>query len=94
MPNVINVPADQPTISAAVTAAAPFDTIRVAAGVYNEVVIVNKPVQLLGAQAGVDARTRSGIASTESVVTSSNVSGIFQVASERVVIRSQIIPLL
>ncbi|MDF2644298.1 MAG: hypothetical protein K0Q73_103 [Paenibacillus sp.] len=34
MANVINVPADQPTIIAAIAAAATFDSIRVAPGVY------------------------------------------------------------
>jgi hypothetical protein len=83
---VINVPADQPTINAAIVAAAPFDTIRVAAGVYNEIVIVNKSVQLLGAQAGADARTRSAAAAAESVVTGSNPNGTFQVTADRVMI--------
>ncbi|MGC5328370.1 right-handed parallel beta-helix repeat-containing protein [Brevibacillus sp. SYSU BS000544] len=86
MPSVILVPDDQPTITAAIAAADPFDTIRVAAGVYNESVVVNKPVQLLGAQAGVDARTRPGTASTESIISIDNVSGIVQVTDERVVI--------
>lgn len=44
-----------PTISAAVAAAAPGDTILVAPGVYNENVIINKSLTLLGAQHGVDA---------------------------------------
>jgi hypothetical protein len=48
-----------PTISAAVAAASPGDTIKVCPGLYAEQVNVNKNnLTLLGAQAGVDARTR------------------------------------
>jgi nitrous oxidase accessory protein NosD len=43
-------------------------TINVAAGVYSELVNVNKPLTLLGAQAGVDARTRAVPPADESVV--------------------------
>lgn len=86
MATIINVPADQPTISAAVTAAAPFDTIQVAPGIYNEIVVVNKPIQLLGAQAGVDARIRPGTAAAESIITGINASGIVQLTNERVVV--------
>jgi len=47
------------TISAAVAAASPGDTIKVCPGLYHEQVQVNKDnLTLLGAQAGVDARTR------------------------------------
>jgi predicted outer membrane repeat protein len=52
----INVPADQPTIQAAINAAAPNDTIVIAAGTYmgtgNVGVTVNKAVTILGAGAG------------------------------------------
>src|SRR2546425_909559 len=48
-----------PTIGAAVAAAVPGDTIQVCAGLYAEQVQINKNnLTLLGAQAGVDARTR------------------------------------
>jgi pectin methylesterase-like acyl-CoA thioesterase len=54
------VPADYPTISSAISAASPGDTIIVEAGVYNEHVVINVPnLILLGAQADVDARTRT-----------------------------------
>lgn len=43
-------------------------TVDVNAGDYPELVTVNKDISVLGAQAGVDARTRSGIPSGESVV--------------------------
>ncbi|TFE23454.1 hypothetical protein [Cohnella luojiensis] len=52
---------------------------------YNETVIINKSIQLLGAQAGVDARTRSGIASTESIVTGPSIA-LIQAVADRVVI--------
>jgi hypothetical protein len=57
------------TINAAVTKAAAGDTVSVAAGTYTEPAAqplpINKTLTLLGAQAGVDARTRMG---PESVV--------------------------
>jgi len=58
-------------IQFAVNAAAPGDIITVAAGTYDEAVTVNKTLTVMGAQAGVDARTRSA---AESIVTDS-VSG-------------------
>lgn len=58
------------TISAAVAAAIAGDTIRVCAGTYNEFVTVDKTLIILGAQNGVDARTRAGEPSTESIVNS------------------------
>jgi parallel beta-helix repeat protein len=41
------------SIQAAVTAAMPNDTVQVCAGTYNELVSINKPLTLLGANAGV-----------------------------------------
>jgi hypothetical protein len=52
------------TITGAMGKAAPNDTIHVAIGLYNEQVQITKTLTLLGAQAGVDARTRSGAEST------------------------------
>lgn len=59
-----------PTISAAVAAASPGDTIKVCPGSYHELVNVNKQLTLRGAQATVDARSgaRTGLPATESVV--------------------------
>src|SRR5712691_1533604 len=60
-----------PTISAAVAAASPGDTIKVCPGLYNEQVMIDKNnLTLLGAQAGVDARTRPFLphATTQSII--------------------------
>ena len=57
---IIHVPGDYPTIQAAINASSDGDTIMVAAGLYKENVVINKSLTLKGAQAGVDARTRSG----------------------------------
>ena len=46
-----------PSIQGAVNAAKPGDTIDVAAGTYNENVFINKPLTLLGDQAGVNPIT-------------------------------------
>jgi len=65
------------TIQAAVIAATAGDTIQVCAGVYPEVVIVNKSLTLLGAQAGNDARTRTIAAATESIVGTAGGAFVF-----------------
>lgn len=51
-PGTITVPGDCPTISAAIAAASPGDTIRVSPGTYKEEVVINKAVEVLGAGAG------------------------------------------
>ena len=56
------------TIQPAVDAAKNGDTIQVAPGVYAEGVTVNKTLKLLGAQAGVDARTRQVKVPQESLI--------------------------
>jgi hypothetical protein len=58
------------------------DTVKVEAGTYNELVQVTKSVTILGAQSGVDARTRSG--GPESIV--SNSTGDFMVTGDNVTI--------
>jgi parallel beta-helix repeat protein len=50
--NVIKVPRDFSTIQAAVNAASPGDTIKVAAGVYNENVVISTPGLRLKAREG------------------------------------------
>ena len=73
-----------PTIQSAVTAASPGDTISVCPGSYPELVQIDKTLTLLGAQNGVDARTRAVPASSESVVGSGD--GAFQIEADNVVI--------
>ena len=60
---VCNVPADYPTIQAAVNVAA-CTTVNVAAGTYAENVSIAHALALKGAQAGVDARGTRGAEST------------------------------
>src|ERR1041385_2517526 len=72
----IHVPADYPTIQAAVAAASPGDTIEVAAGSYAvSGANINKALTLKGAQAGVDARDGRPAAS-ESIITTGGL-GVF-----------------
>jgi len=69
------------TIGGAISKAAAGDTIDVAAGTYNEQVVVPSSLTLNGAQQGVDARTRSG---SESIVT--NTCGPFQIEADNVTV--------
>lgn len=58
--NTINVPEDYETIQEAIAAASDGDIIVVAAGSYQESVTIDRSLTLKGAQAGEDARNRSG----------------------------------
>jgi hypothetical protein len=78
-----NVPADYPTIQAAVNDP-DCNTIDVAAGLYPETVTIPRTVTLNGAQAGVDARTRTVPLTSESVVGAP--VGAFQIEGDQVVI--------
>jgi len=69
---------DYTTIQAAVNDVG-CATINVAAGTYNEQASINRTVTLNGAQAGVDARTRSG---SESIIT--NACGPVQIEADKV----------
>src|SRR2546427_2785637 len=73
------------TISAAVAAANPGDTIMVCPGFYNEQVSINTDnLTLLGAKAGVDARTRPFVLTDESII--NNACGPVQLTSDNVVL--------
>ncbi len=75
------------TIQEAVDAAISGDTIRVCPGTYPDPVLVDRTLEIQGAQAGVDARTRPGTLSAESVL--DGVDGEFDgiaVAAPNVVI--------
>jgi len=63
------------TIQAGVNAATAGDTVKVCPGTYVENVSITKQLTLLGAQAGVDARTRSGT-ENETVVDPDDVAAL------------------
>ncbi len=75
------------TIQAAVDAANTADTIKVCPGLYEEAVDVGKTLEILGAQSGIDGRTRPGTLAGESVVSPLNEPGAgFYVNAPSVVI--------
>jgi hypothetical protein len=82
--DVIEVPDDYDTIQEAVDAASDNDTIMVAAGLYKENVVIDKSLTLKGAQAGVDARNRSG---AETIIEPDEGTGIKVITTDgRVVV--------
>lgn len=63
---MLKVPGDHPTISAAIAAANPGDTVRVAGGTYREQVVVDKAIKLHGAGSEktiIDGENRTDLAS-------------------------------
>ena len=70
------------TIGAAIAASSPGDTIQVCPGLYAEQVQINKTLTLLGAQAGVDARTR--VPTNESIIV--HPCGPVQIMADNVVL--------
>lgn len=71
-------------IQSAVTAAAPGDTVHVCAGTYTGGVDVPKTINLVGAKAGVDARTRSQ--SGESIISGGGVLGGLSLHADGIVV--------
>ena len=67
-------------IQEAINVASPGDIILVAPGIYYGRVLIDKSLTLLGAQAGVDARGRSG---DESIIDGNSVSGNFYLVDIR-----------
>jgi len=72
------------TISSAVAAASPNDTIIVCPGLYPEQVTINKTLTLLGAQFNVDARMRPFVPTNESII--DHPCGPVQIEADKVVL--------
>jgi hypothetical protein len=82
------VPGDFPDIQTAINSplVSDYDTIRVLPGTYTGPIVINKMIQLLGAQAGVDARTRTGAPGTESIIVGTSNVALVQLAANNVVV--------
>lgn len=82
LPKTLNVGSGHPysTIQSAITDASSGDTISVGPGTYTETVNVNKSLNILGAQSGVDARARS----TQSETVMNAAGGAFSVTANNV----------
>lgn len=74
------------TISGGVNAVDVLGTVYVAPGLYSEQVNITKTIQLLGAQQGVDARSRSGSTATESTITSNTPTGVVNLSADGIVL--------
>jgi len=80
----VNSTSNYTTIQSAIDNASNGDTVIAGSGIYNENIIINKSITLLGAQNGIDAKTRS--TSNESIINSSFYDGTIQVQANNVVI--------
>ena len=67
----------------------PGDTIKVCPGFYSEQVMITKTLTLLGAQAGVDARTRAIVPANESII--DNSCGPVQIEADNVTLNGFIV---
>jgi parallel beta-helix repeat protein len=74
------------TIQAAVNAAVAGDTIKVAPGLYDEAVNVNKSLTIIGAQWNKDVRTRLVDAAHESIVEVPDSSAGFNLAANNIIV--------
>ena len=92
MAKEINVgPGGYSTIAEAIENATDFDIIRVAPGYYfEETIVVDKNIKLLGAAAGINPRLKSR-PKVESIITSTSPKGILQILAPHVVIDGFII---
>jgi hypothetical protein len=82
--STLNVPGSYPTIQAALNAAAPGDTIVLAAGTYTENIVINTRVTLQGAGSGVSGSViQSAVANTP--VITFNVGGTS--ATDRMILK-------
>jgi parallel beta-helix repeat protein len=71
------------TINAAVLAAQPGDTVRVCPGTYPEYVVVNKPLELVGARKGnAAAKGRQQTTDKESIVVNNGQGGFDVIAND------------
>jgi hypothetical protein len=72
----VGCPGSTLTLPAALAAAPSGGTVKVCAGTYPGGLAITKPVTLLGARAGVDARSGRAVPATESVIAAGVGSGI------------------
>ena len=74
---VIRVPEDQPTIAAAMAAAQPGDTVKLAAGTYKETLVLKNGVRVVGGPSTLDATgLDNGIVGDASVTSGASVEGL------------------
>ncbi len=87
MAKVIGVgPDGYPTIGEAILAASDFDIIKVASGSYNEILIINKSITLLGAASGINPLHKDRHAHEETLLSAASPIGIVQLLAPNIVI--------